>query len=645
MRLTLRTLLAWLDDKLPPSEVRAIGKQVDEIPYAKELVKRIHRVTSQRRLTVPPATGPDSVDANLVAAYIDNELEAERVAEFEKKCLGSDVHLAEVSSTHQILSLVGQKAKVPGEARLRMYGLIKGRESIRPTREEVERAAVPDPEPEGPQVWMIPEAPRRRWLERFGPVAAVLGLIGVLAFSAWWTLKEESDHPTLIALGDNPDGPTAADRVLAGEQPFQPPLRKPTGAEPSETTEPPAPEAPAAPPAPTQPAEAPAEAAPQFPPGSVGLAEKPKGVLLRFNDQARDWERLTEATPLKEQDRLLSLVPFRSTLEIGSAKLDLVGETEVWVKATPRTEASRFSLARGRVVLHGTTPARAFEVQVGAITATILPPPGSSVGLERVIAHEFGAEAPKLPGFLVIATEVPVRVSIAGGTEYTIEEVGAILLGAGIEAPTSKNGPPPSWIAETEPSPYDLSIGDQFLESFRDGQKVLNSIVEASESENKEVCRLGVAALGAVDREDLSYLIAILDRSETPSASSARKAAIVALRGYLAEGPKETAKLETQLLRDQREEIGPLTLKLLKGHGAAEAAQEETFGRLVDLLGARRGEPVGIRELALDNLKTLTGRDDLGYDPEKPDEKGVKPWRDLLKEHELKAVPRKDATP
>src|SRR5215468_7269750 len=129
MRLTLRTLLAWLDDTLSPAEVREIGKQVTESPFAKELVERIHRVTRQRRLTIPPWSGNDSTDANLVASYLDNELDPDQVAEFEKKCLTSDVHLAEVASVHQILSLIGQKAKVPIEARQRMYSLIKGREA------------------------------------------------------------------------------------------------------------------------------------------------------------------------------------------------------------------------------------------------------------------------------------------------------------------------------------------------------------------------------------------------------------------------------------------------------------------------------------------------------------------------------------
>ena len=78
MRLTLRTLLAWLDDTLPPAEVREIGKQVAESPFAKELVERIHRVTRQRRLTVPSDTGPDATDPNVVASYLDNELEPDR---------------------------------------------------------------------------------------------------------------------------------------------------------------------------------------------------------------------------------------------------------------------------------------------------------------------------------------------------------------------------------------------------------------------------------------------------------------------------------------------------------------------------------------------------------------------------------------
>src|SRR3954453_3089952 len=129
MRLTLRTLIAWLDDTLSPNEVREIGHQVGDSPFAKELVERVQRVTRQRRLATPGDSGPDSSDPNLVASYLDNELPVEQVTEYEKRCLTSDVHLAEVASVHQILSLIGQKAKVPPAARQRMYRLVKGREA------------------------------------------------------------------------------------------------------------------------------------------------------------------------------------------------------------------------------------------------------------------------------------------------------------------------------------------------------------------------------------------------------------------------------------------------------------------------------------------------------------------------------------
>ena len=45
----------------------------------------------------------------MVASYLDNDLDPEAVAEYEKQCLTSDVKLAEVASVHQILSLLGQK--------------------------------------------------------------------------------------------------------------------------------------------------------------------------------------------------------------------------------------------------------------------------------------------------------------------------------------------------------------------------------------------------------------------------------------------------------------------------------------------------------------------------------------------------------
>src|SRR5436305_4587357 len=135
MRLTLRTLLAYLDDTLPPDQAREIGQKVAESHVAQELMERIKKVTRRRGLTVPPSAGPDKIDANTVAEYLDNDLGSDRVAEVEELALNSDVHLAEIAACHQILTLVlGEPAHVPPTARQRMYQLVTGRESDRNRR-------------------------------------------------------------------------------------------------------------------------------------------------------------------------------------------------------------------------------------------------------------------------------------------------------------------------------------------------------------------------------------------------------------------------------------------------------------------------------------------------------------------------------
>src|SRR3712207_6226673 len=104
MRLTLRTLLAYLDDTLPPDQAKEIGQKVAESQVARELIERIKKVTRRRGLSVPAGTGPDRVDANTVAEYLDNDLPSDKVAEVEELALNSDVVLAEVAACHQILT-------------------------------------------------------------------------------------------------------------------------------------------------------------------------------------------------------------------------------------------------------------------------------------------------------------------------------------------------------------------------------------------------------------------------------------------------------------------------------------------------------------------------------------------------------------
>ena len=115
MRLTLRTLLAYLDDQLSPAEAKEIGAKLQDAPAARALAEKAKETMRRRRLGVPgdpaaggdaAATGADAADPNEVAAYLDNALPPDRVAAVEQTCLDDDAHLAEVAACHQILTQV-----------------------------------------------------------------------------------------------------------------------------------------------------------------------------------------------------------------------------------------------------------------------------------------------------------------------------------------------------------------------------------------------------------------------------------------------------------------------------------------------------------------------------------------------------------
>ena len=125
MRLTLRTLLAYLDDLLDRRDAEELETKIQSSPLASELVHRIRNTVGQIRLDSPPVDGQGmGGDPNTVSEYLDNTLPPERVPDFERVCLDSDVNLGEVASCHQVLTLVlGEPAEVSPEMRRRVYAL------------------------------------------------------------------------------------------------------------------------------------------------------------------------------------------------------------------------------------------------------------------------------------------------------------------------------------------------------------------------------------------------------------------------------------------------------------------------------------------------------------------------------------------
>ena len=105
-------------------------------------------------------------------------------------------------------------------------------------------------------------------------------------------------------------------------------------------------------------------------------------------------------------------------------------------------------------------------------------------------------------------------------------------------------------------------------------------------------------------------------------------------------GPQAEKQLREALDGEFGEQTGRLVEKLLVGFTPDEAARKETIERLIELLSPKNGS-LALRELALDNLKSITGRDNQGYDPDRPEEKALSAWKSLLSPGELKALAKR----
>lgn len=122
MRLTLRTLLAYMDDRLPPAGAREIGIKISKSAFAGELLERIREVKRRRRVAAAAAETP-SIDANLLAEYLDDQLSPELVQQIEQKILASDQLLAEVAAAHELVGLLQDPIKLEPHLRDRLYAL------------------------------------------------------------------------------------------------------------------------------------------------------------------------------------------------------------------------------------------------------------------------------------------------------------------------------------------------------------------------------------------------------------------------------------------------------------------------------------------------------------------------------------------
>jgi hypothetical protein len=639
MRLTLRTLLAWLDDTLQPAQVREIGIQVAASPFTQELIDRIHRVSRQRRLSVPRSSGPEATDPNLVAAYLDNHLDPEEVAEFEKKCLTSDVNLAEVASVHQILSLLGQKVKVPAEARSRMYQLVKGREATRAKRPASGRRQTPEPVTTPIQPWVVPELPRRSWIERLGPGIACLLLIALSSYTAWRSLLAPSE-PLLAPVGpvantpdeaiahgrpetgaafrpDADESPAAhVEQAVKGGQELASQASKPEEEGESKVAK----TADSA----TKPQESPAP-----PAGSAGLASAPDGILLRYNPDQREWVRLVQPTPVAASTRLLCLAPFEATLTMGKLPIVMLGGTEVRILPQSTDARPAIELVQGRLLLlkH---PAGVLKVGLSERTATLDVPEGTGVAVERLGRWDYGRILTPSPPLVIYCTKGELTATIDQKQESLTPADALAISAGGVKRTTEERVP--DWATDAEPSAQDRKDRDQFARMFHAGQPILRDIAQAIDDESPNVRVFSIIALKSLG--DMSLLMPILSRKNDPIA---RRTALGAIRAYLGLGPEAASQVRDRLVEEFGEDTAAFVGKMLVGFTPEETANPQVYEQLVAMLAPEQ-QSIGVRELALDTLKRLTGRnDDLGYNPDHAEGKGYNAWKELQRQGKLRA--------
>lgn len=413
MRLTLRTLLAYLDDVLEPSETKLIGEKIQESAVAGKLVSLIKLVVRQRRLKAPAVSGPNvGIDPNIVSQYLDNTLPPEEVIEVEKVLLTSDELLAEVASCHQVLALVtGKPAEVSEASRERLYALGPVDQTDR-LQIDIPRStngndstatAINGRETGGAeQVKVAPEIPdylrhNNSWSQRMFPAAIVALLllicVGLLVSDPGFLKGVNQAKKELAKNGGDANANVAkTDTATKPDAKPEEPIAKPeaTMAATTNTDIPPSPNPAAVKPAtdtnvdPPAPPDAPSPMPPVDPPADATAVAKAKpgvvdvpanavvgkeptpvlnavpvqylsneGVVLRFDEGQRHWFLLPRRSAIAPGESLVVLEPFEAVLDIdrGGMLATLLGDTSVRLIPPDRATSAGLDIRRGRVIL------------------------------------------------------------------------------------------------------------------------------------------------------------------------------------------------------------------------------------------------------------------------------------------------------
>ncbi len=646
MRLTLRTLLAYLDDTLPPDQAREIGEKVAESHVAQELMERIKKVTRRRGLTVPPAAGPERIDANTVAEYLDNDLPADRVAEVEEMALNSDVHLAEIAACHQILTLVlGEPAHVPPTARERMYGLVQGKESEPHRRaSRIGPPAFPG-ETESADDW---KAARRGVGYRLLG-ACVLGI--ALAVAVWQALPARQPAPN-AAEGTADTGTPPEPEPPAPKADIKPP--EPTPKAPAPVPPPPETVKPPVVP-PPETVKPPDRSPPSTEKKDVGQFTSKDAVLLARN---ADWTKVAPDARVSTATPLLALAGSHADLTLDTGiHLTLWGglpETTGWktldcqitLHAPPAGYDLDLIVYRGRVYLSTTkkpTPAKVRVRLAGQIWDLTLADDQTEVVID--MSHLFAGEPVRRDG-KGEARRFELFVAVLQGKVHVKADAKELDLKAppgpaevrwdnempDVGNPIELDAVPAAWAKAPAKIPRDRQVEldaaqKKLVQRIGEKGKPIDlALAEIAQDTSRAARVLAVLGQGAI-----GLLPPLLDALEDPQFPDARAAAAAALAHFDARQPSADQQIYDQL-QARRAYTGPQAeqaLWLLHGFNERQLSDPAMYERLI---AALRSEQPAIRELAAWRLRQIDpdGANQARFnatDPEAAREKAIGDWQ------------------
>jgi len=664
MRLTLRTMLAYLDDVLDPADAQELGARISESEFASELVHRVRSSARKMRLSAPELEEQGvGAELNSVADYLDNVLPEEQLSDFEQVCLESDVHLAEVTCCHQILTLVlGEPAAVSDDVRQRVYRVdSEHREWRQPSRQEtVSESKSPVVQP--PPVVMGTEASQSDVPDFMKPaksirlwhlgVIAVVGVAMLLAFPAvrsqlgWLDeagqevaqqnedagsdsgapASTESGGPVASATDGTAVPPVVAKAVdsvvdpgSAAELEASNPTRETSSSVPAEST---------------------AAAATGQP---LGKLVSPNQLLLRWNPEEQVFEPVAVDAALNAGDHLLVPPGFRAQIALASGlHMTVVGHA-TWKWVASKGAGPRLVLSQGRFVFsrEGESAEPVAVSCAGRSSWLALPTQDSQVAVElwrylppgkdpRVAVGEIALRAYQLAGGCWAEEQGDLTARKPSGVVCS-RTLGQQALEQMVEETS------PGWISSGKQAGSFDEIATVALAAAISSEEPVILQLQTLQASHRlhEVRALAARSLAALGEYD-----AILESFHDKAYRASWEKHVGLLRDLVARHPDTAVGVQMAFER-QRGDDGEHLFRLIWGYDSAQLAAESAE-QLVQWLS---DEAIDTRVLAFSNLKRITGKTQLFF-PEKligQQSTAIRGWTRLLEEGSI--VSAQDPTP